>query len=818
MAFSLTDESNSQGVINLYNVETGELTPVTSPMFSCTDPAFDREGKFLYFTSQRNFSPTYSDIDTTYIYNDSGVILAVPLNEEIENPFLAKSDEVEWKTDEDKADKDKENGDEEKADDADKGGEKKDADDEGAEDKSDDAKSDEKTADSEEAEDPFADYDTESPLWGIWEGTAKGLSQMPAPPGANLPDEISVKLTFLVKKDGAMTVISEAMGQEDESTTGKFDAATNTYTNERSENGMTIRSRGVVDGDKMTGTTEYVEMGVTLTWELTKSDEEITAEMIGAKGGGGKDKPVEITLDGLEERAIQLDKIEPGMFRNLAVNDKNQLLYIRMTAGEPPAIKLYDIDDDEKGERNVLAGVGGFTISADGKKLGAGSPGGLVIVDASPGQSLAKPLDTSMMVGRIDPRDEWKQIFNDAWRIQRDFFYEQNMHGVDWDYMRERYGAMVDDAVTREDLSYIIRELISELNIGHAYYFGGDVEHAPSENVGMLGCDFELATTDDGTAYRIKKIYQGAPWDSDARGPLSQPGVDVKEGDFLLAVNGIPMDTTQDPWAPFQRMAGKVTELTVSEKPVQDDDARTVLVKPVGSDFNLRYRAWIEKNRQYVDYKTGGNVGYIYVPNTGLNGQNDLYRQFYGQRNKGALIIDERWNGGGQIPTRFIELLNRPATNFWARRDGKDWMWPPDSHQGPQVMLINGLAGSGGDMFPALFRQAGLGKIIGTRTWGGLVGISGNPPLIDGGYTSVPTFGFYELNGTWGIEGHGVDPDIRVEADPAQMVSLNGEVADPQLDVAIETVSEELRDHPFVPPARPAPPDRSGMGVREEDK
>ena len=816
MAFTLSDPDNTNGVITLYNVESGELTPVTSPMFNSTSPTFDREGKFLYFTSQRNFSPTYSDIDTTYIYNGSGVILAVPLNDDVENPFLAKSDEVEWKTDEDKADKDKDGEDGEKADDADSG-DKEAADDEGdKEAKADDAK-DEKASDSEEAEDPFADYDTEHPLWGIWEGTAKGLSQMPAPPGADLPDEISVKLTFLVKKDGAITVISEAMGQEDESTGGTFSSGV--YTHERKENGITIRTNANLKGDDtLAGTTEYVELGVTLTWELTKTDEEITAEMVGAKGGGGKDKPVEITFEGFEERAIPLDSIDPGIFANLLVNDKNQLMYLRITQGEPPAIKLYDIDDDEKGERNVLAGVGGFTISADGKKIGAGSPGGLVIVDAAPGQSLAKPLDTSMMVGRIDPREEWRQIFNDAWRIQRDFFYQADMHGVDWNYMRDRYGAMVNDAVTREDISYIIRELIAELNVGHAYYFGGDVEKAPSENVGLLGCDFELATTDEGTAYRIKKIYKGAPWDSDARGPLSQPGVDVKEGDFLLEVNGVPLATDQDPWAPFQRMAGKVTELVVSEKPVKDDDARTVLVEPMGGDFGLRYRAWIEKNREYVDYKTGGKVGYIYVPNTGVRGQNELYRQFYGQRNKDGLIIDERWNGGGQIPTRFIELLNRPVTNFWARRDGKDWMWPPDSAQGAKVMLINGLAGSGGDMFPALFRQAGLGKIIGTRTWGGLVGISGNPPLIDGGYTSAPTFGFYEANGTWGIEGHGVDPDIVVEADPALMIAPNGEVADPQLDVAIETVTDEMTRNPFIPPQRPASPDRSGMGVREEDK
>lgn len=410
----------------------------------------------------------------------------------------------------------------------------------------------------------------------------------------------------------------------------------------------------------------------------------------------------------------------------------------------------------------------------------------------------------------IDPRAEWKQIFIDAWRIQRDFFYAPNMHGVDWKAMRDHYMPMLEDCVSREDVSFVIGEMIAELNVGHAYYMGGDTEQAPSVSVGLLGCDFELHRG----AYRISKIYQGAPWDSDARGPLSEPGVKVKEGDYLLAVNGVPIDTSKDPWAAFQGMADRVVTITVNDQPVIDANAREVAVRLLGSDSNLRYRAWVESKRAIVEQKTNGRVGYIYVPNTGTDGQNELVRQFIGQIGKEALIIDERWNGGGQIPTRFIELLNRPLTNYWARRDGNDWPWPPDAHFGPKCMLINGLAGSGGDAFPYYFRQAKLGKLIGTRTWGGLVGISGNPRLIDGGYTSVPTFAFYEKDGTWGIEGHGVDPDIEVIDDPALMV--NGE--DPQLDAAIQLMLDELKRNPYVPPKRPAYPDRRGMGIRPEDK
>ena len=402
-------------------------------------------------------------------------------------------------------------------------------------------------------------------------------------------------------------------------------------------------------------------------------------------------------------------------------------------------------------------------------------------------------------------------MFNEAWRVERDFFYDPNMHGVDWNAVRTRYGAMIDDCVSRRDVQFVIGEMISELNVGHAYVRGGgDVEEEPKVSVGMLGVDYSL----DNGAYRISKIYEGAAWDIDARGPLTQPNVDVHEGDYLLEVNGVPVDSKHDPWAVFQGLAKTTVTLTVSEKSIKDDDARQVIVEPIENERNLRYRAWIERNRKHVEAQSNGRVGYVYVPNTGRNGQNDLVRQFYGQLDKDALIVDERWNGGGQIPTRFIELLNRSNTNYWARRHGNDWPWPPDSHQGPKCMLINGLAGSGGDCFPYYFRQAGIGKLIGMRTWGGLVGISGNPGLIDGGGVTAPTFAFYENDGTWGVEGHGVDPDIEVIDDPALMI----DGGDPQLDKAIEHMLAELRRNPYMAPKRPTYPDRSGMGVSDADK
>jgi tricorn protease len=290
--------------------------------------------------------------------------------------------------------------------------------------------------------------------------------------------------------------------------------------------------------------------------------------------------------------------------------------------------------------------------------------------------------------------------------------------------------------------------------------------------------------------------------------------VKVKEGDFLLAVDGVPVNTARDPWAAFIDTAGRATTITVGPNPRIDAQARDVVVTPLSSEADLRFRWWITENRRRVFEASGGKIGYIYVPNTGVDGQNELFRQFYGQRHMPALIIDERWNGGGQIPTRFIELLNRPRVNYWARRHGNSWPWPPDSHVGPKAMLINGLAGSGGDAFPHYFRQMGLGKLIGTRTWGGLVGITGTPGLIDGGAITVPTFGFYRPDGRWAIEGHGVDPDIEVIDDPALMV--NG--GDPQIDRAVQQLLEELKTNAYTPPARPQGPNRRGMGIPENER
>lgn len=524
-------------------------------------------------------------------------------------------------------------------------------------------------------------------------------------------------------------------------------------------------------------------------------------------------KPVKIDFQLAEQRAVILP-VKSGEIQDLDTNHQGHLLYIRRPvtgSRSEPDLVMVDLEDEDREEKSVLSGVQAFAMSADGEKILVLQGGKYAIVDAKP-QQKAKPMDTSHMRVQVDPRQEWHQVFHEAWRLVRDYFYDPHMHGVDWEAVRDHYAAMLPDCHRREDVSDLIREMIAELNVGHAYYYDAPGPRQDSDHTGMLGADLIL---DDGVV-RIGSIYEGAAWDADARGPLRQPGVKIEKGDQLLAVNGIQLGSLRSPWIAFADLEDQVVTLTVRDRTDPEAKPREEIVKLHGfqQEMELRYRAWIESRRRMVETKSDGKVGYIYVVNTGIQGQNDLVRQFHGQRHKQALIIDERWNGGGQIPTRFVELLNRPVANYWALRDGEDWVWPPDAHHGPKCMLINGLAGSGGDYFPYWFRKAGVGKLIGTRTWGGLVGISGNPVLIDGGRVAVPRFAFYETDGTWGIEGHGVEPDIEVLDDPAKLV--NG--GDPQLDAAIDLMLKTIAEHPPQSPPRPAYPDRSGMGIPETDR
>ena len=510
-------------------------------------------------------------------------------------------------------------------------------------------------------------------------------------------------------------------------------------------------------------------------------------------------RAVEIDTVGFERRVVILPP-KPGNYAQLtAVSGK--VIYRRLprtgSLGDTPALVYYDLKD--RAEKTIAPGVAGYTLSADGKKMLVSAGGAFSIINVAADQKLDKKLRTAEMTTMVSPREEWKQIFDDTWRIARDYFYDRQMHGVDWNAMRTRYGALVDAAVTRWDVNVITGQLIAELNSSHTYRGGGDLEAAPNRNVGLLGVDWKV----ENGAYRIDRIVRGAAWDT-VRSPLDDPGVDVKAGDYVLAVNGVPLETSKEPYAAFAGLAGTAVELTVNAQPGVTG-ARQVLVQAAGDETRLRHLEWIERNRRRVEEATNGRVGYIYVPSTGVDGQTELERQFMAQFTKPGLIIDERFNDGGQIPDRFIELLDRKPLAFWAVRDGKDWQWPPAAHFGPKVMLINGWSGSGGDAFPNYFREAGLGPLIGLRTWGGLIGISGGPPLIDGGGVQIPTFRQYDPRGKWFAEGHGVDPDIEVVDDPTELAKGR----DPQLERAIQEALRLLTAQPPITANRPQPENRT---------
>lgn len=512
-----------------------------------------------------------------------------------------------------------------------------------------------------------------------------------------------------------------------------------------------------------------------------------------------KPAPVLIDFDGIEARAIVLPPAA-GKFGKLAALP-GKLIFHRLpktgATGTRP-IGFYDVE--ARAEKLIIDDANGFELSADGKKLLIVRGSSWHIINAAENQKPGNALPTSQLETTIDPAEEWKQLFTEAWRLERDFFYDPGLHGVDWTKMRERYGALIRECQTRSDVNYVIGELLGELNSSHTYRSGGDLERVSARAVGYLGCDFAL----EQGAYRIKHIPEVAPWEYTIRSPLRAPGLKVKEGDWLLAVNGKPLDVTKDPWAAFSGLADKPVFLTVNDKPTTDG-AREVLVQTIGSEQTLRQYAWVESNRRRVEQLSGGKLGYIYVESTAIEGQNQLYRQFRAQFAKPGLVIDERWNSGGQIPDRFVELLSRRVFNYYGVRDGRDWQTPFIAHHGPKAILANGWSGSGGDCFPFLFREAGLGPVIGTRTWGGLIGMTGAPQLIDGGSVTVPTFAIYNTKGEWIIEGRGVDPDIEVLDDPA-LLAAGG---DPQLERAVAEVLKALEKNPATHPAKPAYPKRA---------
>lgn len=430
------------------------------------------------------------------------------------------------------------------------------------------------------------------------------------------------------------------------------------------------------------------------------------------------------------------------------------------------------------------------------------SAGKYYVTDVPMGKAnLSDPIDMSDMMIIVDYQQEWAQIFDEAWRAMRDGFYVSNMHGVDWPAMKEKYGQMLPYVKNRLDLNYLIGEMIGELNVGHAYVNPGEMERAPRIPLGLLGAEM---SPDLSGFFRIDRIIPGTSWDGKIFSPLTEPGLNVAEGDYIVAIDGVPTNTVNDIYKLLVGKAGVRTELAVNSKP-QLDGARRIVVTPIENEEPLRHWNWVQENIKKVDKATGGRVGYIYIPDMGPEGLNEFAKHFYPQLDKEGLIIDDRANGGGNVSPMILERLAREPYRMTMNRHTSMVGTIPESTQvGPKVCLINKYSASDGDLFPYGFRALGLGKLIGTRTWGGIVGISGSLPFMDGQDMRVPFMTSYGMDGNWIIENHGIDPDIWVDNDPIREQA--GE--DQQLDRAIEEVMKELKDRKPLPPV-PAPRDWS---------
>jgi tricorn protease len=390
----------------------------------------------------------------------------------------------------------------------------------------------------------------------------------------------------------------------------------------------------------------------------------------------------------------------------------------------------------------------------------------------------------------FEPLKEWKQIFNEAWRMERDMYYEPDMHGVDWEAMRAKYGRLLPFASCRQDLRFLIGELIGELNTSHTYISGGDIlRGADRVNVGMLGADWEIENTS--RRYRFKKIYRVADYSRGVYPPLARPGMNLKDGDYLLAVNGEEVTSDSNIYSYFQGQAGHQVSLLVNDSP-SNSGAREIVVQPLGGENTLRYLDWVEHNRKVAEKASNGQIGYIHLPDTYLGSSLEFPKYFYAQMRKQGLIIDGRFNGGGLDPDIFLRRLDKPLHAFWTRRYSADQTIPDFLTTAHMACLTNRQAGSGGDMLPMEFKKRGLGPVIGTRSWGGLVGVSAPLPLIDGGSVTAPDYRIYDVDGAWIVENEGVQPDVVVDLHPAEVARGY----DAQLEKAIEVLMEKITADP----------------------
>ncbi len=526
-----------------------------------------------------------------------------------------------------------------------------------------------------------------------------------------------------------------------------------------------------------------------------------------------------MTIDwqGLKGRVESLP-VPAGNYRSLAATE-GKVLYLNGDEGDynpfefralgPQRLMAFDLEDRE--EETLEKSVDGYVLAADGKHLiwyqgetvaieKVGGSRDFDFMQSSRSEENDRQLDLEGLVLDLDPRAEWRQVYDETWRFERDFYYDPGMNGLDWPAVGEKYRALVGRATCAQDMRFIIGELIGELATSHTYIRPGQSRREADEvDVGMLGADFEA----DKGRWRISRIYDVADWNRGIRPPLAGPGVDMHEGDYLLAVNGVELGADREPYAAFQGLADTPTRLTVNRAPTLDG-AREITVVPLRSERRLRYQWWVEHNRRVADEASGGAIGYIHFPDTYLGSAAEFPRQYYSQVMKKGIIVDGRFNGGGLDPDIFLARLAKEPLAYWTRRYSADQMTPWYVSKAHMVCITNRQAGSGGDELPHEFRQKGMGPVIGTRTWGGLVGVSMFIPMMDGSGLTAPDYRIYTPEGEWVVENEGVAPDIEVELDPVEMAHGY----DAQLVKAIEVLMEKIADEPIEDPVHPPFPKR----------
>jgi tricorn protease len=513
-----------------------------------------------------------------------------------------------------------------------------------------------------------------------------------------------------------------------------------------------------------------------------------------------EDTKVEIDFAGISQRILALP-IPARNYVDLQVA-KSGILFL---AEAPPVpgfgaegFTLHRFDLEKRKLDRFLDAVSAFHVSANGEKLlYAQRQRWFIAGTAQPPRPGEGALNLEPMEVRVDPRAEWRQMYREVWRIQRDFFYDPNHHGLDLRAAERNYARYLDGVAHRADLTYLFGDMLGEMAVGHMYIAGGDLPAAPQVRGGLLGADYAI----ENGRYRFVRVYDGENWNPQLRAPLTQPGVNVQAGEYLLAVNGRNLTAADNIYAFFEATADQAVVLRVGPNP-DGTGSREVTVVPVASETGLRNLAWIEDNRRKVEQLSNGRLAYVYLPNTAGAGYTNFNRYYFSQTDKQGAVIDERFNGGGTAADYIIDYMRRPLLNYWATREGADFTTPLGSIYGPKAMIINEFAGSGGDAMPWYFRAAGIGPLVGKRTWGGLVGIYDYPPLLDGGFVTSPRVAFWNPNGTWDVENHGVAPDIEVEFDPA----LWRKGQDPQLERAVQVVLDALRSNPPPQHKKPAYP------------